>query len=503
MMPLRSSATFFSGALLALVLLPACPDTDNLCQDDFDCPKTAHCSIGQGICVEGAPKDPDNTNAADAGTPKNDGGSSSENDSGSGNDLAQTGDAGPAPDGGGAPSAACGRAGVVDQDFESSEFDQMWTAAWGNPGELSWSISGGVLVFTAEAGAFDAYAGYGTPYTIDLTDGSLSIALSVPPQLGDQVNVSFRLQSGEESFVQIGILDDQLYTNGCDWTGSNCIGLNLDTTRPFDDAQHHHWRFRESSNTFFIETSGDGQTWTELASTGSPAFLTRVVPGLNVHRAAGKSAQSIVAFDDFMGTSGPTQWCPADSYDDAFNGSDGPMNSFRWGSYGTGASECALFRTNNQAGVEIDLPAGASCAASSNYVYSLEDSTISVRLVDRADTGGELLMGLSFSTLPSGFVRFGLIGSRTFIQVPSSLTGEAPYEEDTGSAGNFPRISISESNDVLTFRGYDESDAEIFRRDVPVAIPFDGVAPNLWLENRGQQDIGPDVAIFDDYNRLP
>ncbi|WP_375769230.1 vanadium-dependent haloperoxidase [Archangium gephyra] len=121
-------------------------------------------------------------------------------------------------------------------------------------------------------GSSKTASGYTSNVAYDLTDSSftLEVLQTLRPVLG--ARTFFRAFVTEE-VNEVGFLVE----NGILYCGQTVGGTRTALASvPYEPARHLWWRLRENSGTTYWETSGDGKSWSVLASKADPISLTAV-----------------------------------------------------------------------------------------------------------------------------------------------------------------------------------------------------------------------------------
>lgn len=208
------------------------------------------------------------------------------------------GAAGAAGTAGAAGSAGAAGAGggpcilSITDDFNDGQLGPLWDSSIDTGMQLA-ETGGEIEITWPAAPSGVAYAGIASKSTYDLTACSALVHVTKLPSASTDAYIHLSIDdagNAVEFFVGAGTLYAFL------WQGINSSELASAT---FDSSQHAWWRLRESAGKFYWDTSGDGKTWTVLASADAPFSLASgtLMLGGGTYQAE-PSPPGSAAFDD-------------------------------------------------------------------------------------------------------------------------------------------------------------------------------------------------------------
>lgn len=124
----------------------------------------------------------------------------------------------------------------------------------------------------------------------DLRDSFLSARATVPPNpsgLNPSLDMYVITAEGKANMLNLGApnFEGKLYAYqrvDSAWYEVNSAGWPI-----YNPVTHAWWRIRETAGMISFETSPDGATWTEIAVTGTPFNVARVVPSFETYQNTG------------------------------------------------------------------------------------------------------------------------------------------------------------------------------------------------------------------------
>ena len=196
------------------------------------------------------------------------------------------------------PAAAVG-SGFTD-DFTVTAMDPVWSVNSlnyiGSDALVTVTESGGQLRIQPRSGvAVDAYNGYSTVATYDLTGGSASVQVVQVSSVASAANTSLILSLNAANWFGFTQEANTLYMQAL--TG----GVMSETSIPYTNATHRWWKIRHvpASNTITWETSTNGTTWTPRRTGVTPGFA---ITALSLEISAGTytsvTTPTVAIFDD-------------------------------------------------------------------------------------------------------------------------------------------------------------------------------------------------------------
>lgn len=170
------------------------------------------------------------------------------------------GDADAAPSDGGLLDLPCGTTIVLSDDFEDGVVAPDWLL-FENPGMTVAEETGHVHVRFAATVEPGIYAGYQTTALRDLSAACMTVELAALPDPATEALTYVKIIAGvrELEIVAVaGFLSVRTQEGGV---------VTPITSIPHDAEAHRHWRIREAGGNIRWETSADGVTFVNLATT--------------------------------------------------------------------------------------------------------------------------------------------------------------------------------------------------------------------------------------------
>lgn len=355
-------------------------DTRYRCDESGQCPDGFSCI--QGWC-EAVPPDPD------GGLPDPDSGLP------------------PLPDG-------CGTMGIPYNDFE---VDTINTRRWSysDDGTLTVAHAGGQLVFTIPAGQAGAGARYYTAPYYRMQGGTASV--EVPPlQVDSGVSFTFRLETHGNERWWINHRDGALTMKWRDVRGDEYQVASI----PYEPDQHRFWRFREQDGTVYWETSADGVTYNENASSAIDVSQMLVRLRLSVWLDVAQPEDRVLVADNLNGgVASDLAFCPVEILRDDFD--DGQI-ALVWDDWDTGTG--AVFEQDGQL---VSVFAGAGEGDSGYYSLTRYDMTQGALVVEAPGADpGEMSMFVNLDFPQNGDDATFVIQNGMLRGHKDVATGESP-----------------------------------------------------------------------------
>jgi hypothetical protein len=391
------------------------------------------------------------------------------------------------PGDGGFPAIVCNSIVQVHDDFEAATIDNVYL--WGSSfaaGTTSYAASGGDLVLTLEPNAAaSTYVGLATPRGYDLS--GQRIMVEVAKVADNTATTGFHLENDDYNYIGVAQNAGKLH-------GSTAIMGNYTeiAPMPYDPVQHRFFAISESGGTYSFETSADGVTFHEFASTTVPSYDPHYAR-VNLYAGtdnpeASPGAAHIASIGRVVAGAAS---CPANTLSDDFN--DGVTDD-RWR-----PSENACCTVKEQGGTlqfTMDGTAGPGVAEQDSHAgYDLRGGQVTVKLV--ADP-----------QLPTVTATLGAYHDSTRIldiEVTSTQVTTHTYDPPNG-----PHVTPSLRNSAEKYLRIRESGGTVFfevSTDKSAWRLLDSSTPSFALDDlifglRGSvtSAVGPDSVQFDDFN---
>lgn len=194
----------------------------------------------------------------------------------------------------GQPDAvACPIADFVD-DFSDGVLSGAW--ARGDTSGCTISEPGGELKMQLESTVGSACI-YASSEGFDMRDGSVSVRALQHPSAGSPANAWLSVATRPSTGIVMGYELGLLFMGRVDDGSYTPIGAVA-----YDDANMGWWRLREASGQTFFETSSNGTSWTERASTANVYDMSSLDVVLGSEVEANLSGGFDVRFDDINTT---------------------------------------------------------------------------------------------------------------------------------------------------------------------------------------------------------
>jgi hypothetical protein len=474
MMQRCTSATFFFGLSLMMGILPACIDEDGTCGDDYDCPKTAHCNIANGICVEGPADQAESEQSNDAAG--QDGGFAAGNDGGVSSPL----DAGSTVDGGGSSAnlpLTCGTVSSIQDDFDPTWGNNFWGSWWeGMGGQIN--RPGGRVELEMAPGSQDAHIELFTLFGVDFMEDAATTRLMDAPIADPNIEYQFRVESDSGNWLGFRLVDGVLFADGELGGGTLFLSGSVD----FDLNQHRVWRLREADDRTYFEVASDpGGTWLEIDQVGSISFPTPPSMTYRVVRMDSTTDTRIWSIDWLNMDRMAKPFCPAADTTDGFTNANLPNWNVRTSDW---QDLCTVGANGEGPFLSFDatLSPGQACTATHLRGSSLENSSLTLEIVQKPVTP-EAFVGLAFNVGPHGFVQWGLVDDTLQAYVEPSLGGDAlpllfPYTEEPNW------IRVREADETLYFESRVDGGAFDVVHSILLTKDLDAIQPIIMLENQ-------------------
>ena len=189
-------------------------------------------------------------------------------------------------------AAPCQKTGCFQDDFQDGVRAAFWDQTY-SVGPILGEL--GVLLVspsdpTPSTAALSAYV----TSPLDLTVSSIAVELVQAPNTAAAVYVLFTAKQDGAKLNRLQIFA----AAGTIVFRKMVDSVATDVMLTFDPLQHRWWRIREVSGTTYFDTS-DGFTWTQRASTPTPAFANQVNIELGGGTVTMISNPGVIKFDNF------------------------------------------------------------------------------------------------------------------------------------------------------------------------------------------------------------
>jgi hypothetical protein len=300
-------------------------------------------------------------------------------DAGSPPDAGQPPDSGPPIDGGPAPfpgdggSPLCSALQVIRDDFEDNVRGPVW-ASWSNEDNGSVVETSGALVLAPDpAPAGDVNLNYKTVFEYNLTDSGITAHVNQSlNNVAGTAETFLTLQGQGSNHISIYVDRGDLHFFVRE-AGQSDVHQQI----AYNATDHAHWRIWEGAGQINFDTSPNGATWSNRASSSTPYFSDLVQVIVGVWASSGLSGLGQAHFESISLDLEPAVHCPVSSRIENFSST---VLNGEWFTKSQGFG-CTRSVSGGQLELDFNLPQDGYCLLSTPRGFSFTDDTLIVELV--------------------------------------------------------------------------------------------------------------------------
>jgi hypothetical protein len=312
------------------------------------------------------------------------------------------GDTGSIPDGDAGVAAACGTTLVLADSFTGSTPNPQWFP-YAN-GATAIAQSGGQFVITlpATSGSAGAYAGYDSARRYDLRGSRVYVEVPQVVSTATHAQTNLQIDTPNGDGLEITEEAGTLYAHVN--VGASTSTINSMTYSP---TAHLWWQIREAQGTVYFETSSDGMSFAQFATTPTPAYAQYVDIAIEAGTYQVETSPGGSKFANLNGGTPSASWCKASTLQDDFSsGTLGPQ----WAaSFAMGG--CSYAESGGDVTVTLVSGGTEECAVVSAAGYDLTGSEIFTSLDAMPAANGQIYTDLRAATANGDNVEMTVVGN--------------------------------------------------------------------------------------------